>query len=242
MKSPSRKGNTLEKKLNGYVGGKYQPLTEKDVKAIHAGSLKLLSETGFLIKSQKALDILESKGANVDHEKMLVKIPPAMVEDAIASAPSEVPLYGRDDENDLILGGQTVHLGTGGTCLNVLDLQSGQSRRTKLKDIGDIAKLVDTLDNLHFFVIPVHPTDIEKEDVDVNRFFAALSNTSKYVSGGTYTVEGTRNVIRMGQILAGGAEQLPDPVPVQRRCLVHYGDGHGCRRWIPRYGKRGVRG
>ena len=79
-----------------------------------------------------------------------------------------------------------------------------------MKDIGDIAKLVDTLDNLHFFVIPVHPTDIEKEDVDVNRFYAALSNTSKHVSGGTYTVEGTRNVIRMGQILAGGAEQLKE--------------------------------
>ncbi|HDY65914.1 MAG TPA: trimethylamine methyltransferase [Phycisphaerae bacterium] len=210
MKSPRMKWSNMGKDLNSYIGGKYQPLTEKDIKAVHAGSLKLLSNTGFLIKSQRALDILDSKGANVDHEKRLVKIPPAMVEDAIASAPSEVRLFGRDDENELFLEGRTVHLGTGGTCLNVLDLQTGQSRQTTLKDIGDIAKLVDTLDNLHFFVIPVHPTDIEKEDVDVNRFYAALSNTSKHVSGGTYTVEGTRNVIRMGQILAGGAEQLKE--------------------------------
>ncbi|KKL91797.1 hypothetical protein LCGC14_1891090, partial [marine sediment metagenome] len=113
MKSPRMKWSNMGKDLNSYIGGKYQPLTEKDIKAVHAGSLKLLSNTGFLIKSQRALDILDSKGANVDHEKRLVKIPPAMVEDAIASAPSEVRLFGRDDENELFLEGRTVHLGTG---------------------------------------------------------------------------------------------------------------------------------
>lgn len=57
-------------------------------------------------------------------------------------------------------------------------------------------------------MIPVYPNDLPTERVDVNRFFAALGNTTKHVMGGTYTIEGTEKVIRMGQILAGSAEKL----------------------------------
>ena len=69
--------------MNNFIGGKYKPLTEQDIKAVYAASLKILSETGFLIKSQRALEILDSKGANVDYEKMLARERPDIVSVAI---------------------------------------------------------------------------------------------------------------------------------------------------------------
>ncbi|MBE9514686.1 MAG: trimethylamine methyltransferase family protein, partial [Chloroflexi bacterium] len=44
--------------------------------------------------------------------------------------------------------------------------------------------------------------------VDVNRFFAGLDNTTKHVMGGVYTLEGVKNVIRMAEIVAGSAQAL----------------------------------
>lgn len=70
------------------------------------------------------------------------------------------------------------------------------------------AKLVDALDHIHFFVLPVYPSELSQENVDSNRFFAGLSNTSKHVMGGVYTIEGIRKVIRMGELIMGSREAL----------------------------------
>ena len=43
-----------------------------------------------------------------------------------------------------------MYCGTGGAALNILDLETGERRESRLKDIADIAKLVDALDNIHF--------------------------------------------------------------------------------------------
>ncbi len=131
-----------------------------------------------------------------------------MFEDLIALAPSEIVLYGREEKNNIFLGGRRVYFGSGGTALNILDLETGQKRPSTLADVQNVSRLLDKLENVHFEVIPVYPNDLPPEKVDVNRFFAALQNTTKHVMGGTYTLEGTKNVIRMGEILAGGAEKL----------------------------------
>jgi trimethylamine:corrinoid methyltransferase-like protein len=55
----------------------------------------------------------------------------------------------------------------------------------------------------------VYPNDIrEPEQVDLNRFYAAISNTSKHVQGGMYGSQGLREVVDMAEMLAGGAERL----------------------------------
>ena len=49
------------------------------------------------------------------------------------------------------LGGDRVYAGTGGTAVKVLDLDTGQVRQGLLKDIYNVARIVDQLDNIHFF-------------------------------------------------------------------------------------------
>ncbi|MGD9093932.1 MAG: trimethylamine methyltransferase family protein [Anaerolineales bacterium] len=190
----------------GLVGGLYKPLTDEQVLKIHQASLEILSRTGVEVDEPDALAAFERSGLNVDGNR--VRFSPAVVEDAVRSAPSRILLAGRDPENDLLLEGCRVHVGTGGAALQVLDLDSGDIRPAKLKDVVDTAKVVDALPNIHFFVIPVYPTDVPVGVVDLNMIYAALSNTGKHVQSGMYKIQGIRDVVAMCEHIIGGAALL----------------------------------
>ncbi|MDY6911029.1 MAG: trimethylamine methyltransferase family protein [Chloroflexota bacterium] len=190
----------------GLIGGNYKPLSEDDIAQIHNTSMRIFEEVGVQVNSDKALKFFSDAGAKVDDH--IVKMPRDMVMELVGKAPSEITLYGRKPENNLELGGARVHAGTGGTALNLIDGASGARRRATLQDLKSIAKLVDGLDNIHFFLLPTYPDDVAIEDVDANRFFAGLDNTSKHIMGGVYTHEGIERVIQMAQIIAGSAEKL----------------------------------
>lgn len=139
---------------------------------------------------------------------MNVKIPRGMVEEALASAPSRVVLYGREDKHDLVLEEKRTHMGTGGSVLDILDLESGEKRKASLADMQDLARLVDALDNIHFFMLPIFPQEVDTENADVNRFWWAMQNTTKHLMGGVYTIGGIRKVIGIAEEIAGGLEAL----------------------------------
>jgi trimethylamine--corrinoid protein Co-methyltransferase len=198
------------KNRRGMPGGQYQPLTKEDILKIHTTSLKVFSEVGVEINYPEALDLFRNAGAEVDSSSRVVKIPADMIENLIPKAPSRVNLCGRDEngELDCEIGGTNVYLGTGGTALKVQDPGSSDSRPSELKDIANMARMVEALDNIHFYMLNVFPNDIEMKDVDVNRFGAALNRTRKHIMGGVYTVPGIRKVIKMAEIIAGSPEAL----------------------------------
>jgi trimethylamine--corrinoid protein Co-methyltransferase len=70
---------------------------------------------------------------------------------------------------------------------------------------------VDALENVHVFTINVFPNEIEnKDNIDTNRFFHALDNTTKHVMGGIYSLAGCRKVAEMAQMIAGSHEALQE--------------------------------
>jgi len=168
--------------------------------------MRVFEEVGFQVNSAKALKFFQDAGANVDDN--IVRLPRDAVMDLVDMAPSAVTLYGRQPKHNLNLGGTRVYAGTGGTALNIIDGTSGERQRATLQDLKTIAKLVDGLENIHFFLLPTYPSDVPVEDVDINRFFAGLDNTTKHIMGGVYTHEGIQQVLRMAEIIAGSAEQL----------------------------------
>ena len=190
----------------GLEGGKYKPLSEDDISQIHDTSMRVFEEVGFQVNSEKGLAFFRDAGATI--EDNIVRLPRQTVMELIDRAPSEVTLYGRKPEHSIILGGTRVYAGTGGTALHIIDTQSGERRQATLNDLKRIAKLVDSLENIHFFLLPTYPNDVPTEDVDANRFFAGLDNTSKHIMGGVYTQAGIDRVIRMAETVAGSAVKL----------------------------------
>jgi trimethylamine--corrinoid protein Co-methyltransferase len=194
----------------GLSGGQYKPLTEQDVEKIHETSMNVFSEIGVQVNFAEARELFLRAGAEVDESTRIIKMAPDLVQELISKAPSTVILCGRAEngELDCEIGGDKVYMGTGGTALNVQDPGTRDARRSQLQDVMNMARLVEALDNIHFYMLNVYPNDLPDEDIDVNRFGAALNRTRKHVMGGVYTVEGIRNVIKMAEIIAGSAEAL----------------------------------
>jgi trimethylamine--corrinoid protein Co-methyltransferase len=191
-----------------YQGGSFKIFSEQDMNEIHEATVYLMENVGIKVHNETALKIYADHGANVDFDTHIVKISRAMLEECIDSSPSRIVLCGREEKNDLILEGTNTHMGTGGTVLNTLDIETGKRRLTDVRDVAGYAKMTDALENIAFFVINCYPNDVPTEDVDVNRFYHALANTSKHVMGGIYTMDGMRSVIKMAEDIAGSPEKL----------------------------------
>ena len=98
--------------VKGLSGGRYKPLTDEQVRRIHAAALSILERTGVQVEEPEALKLFQDAGANVTDNR--VRLPRSLVEDAVDWAPSRVILAGRDPRWDLELEGARVHTGSVG--------------------------------------------------------------------------------------------------------------------------------
>ena len=205
----------------GLDGGSFKVLTEESISKVHRTAMQVIEEVGFEVQSDTALELFAGAGAIVDREKHLVRLNESKVKELVDVAPWEIRLCGQDEAHDVILGGRRVYAGTGGTALYVYDPNVNQTRLASMEDLRCIAGLVDKLDNIHLFMLPTYPNELPVEQVDVNRFFAGLDNTTKHVMGGVYTLEGVKNVIRMAEIVAGSAQALRQrPLISMIACII----------------------
>ncbi len=192
----------------GLPGGQYKPLKDEDVQRISEASFEVLERVGIEVQPSECRDIFERAGARIDAARNRVYIPRGMVEDALATAQNEVLLAGRDPKHDMVLGGTRVYMGTGGAAVKILDLDTKRARETTLVDVGQIGKLVDALDNIHFYLRSCVARDIPAEHLDLNTYYAAMTNTTKHVTGNCFSVKSLHDVIEMGMMVAGGIEAL----------------------------------
>ncbi|MFO7883500.1 MAG: trimethylamine methyltransferase family protein [Desulfobacteraceae bacterium] len=194
--------------LKGLKGGQYRPLTQEQVKNIHEASLTILETTG--VGYEEGLgdtaEMLEKNGADVDRDKRKIRFPRDLIVENVAKAPEKVMLYGRDTKNDLELTGDKVYLGTGGAAIKILDPETGEARSTTLKDLYNVSRLVDQLDNIHFLLRPCIPTDIPESAYDINMYYACLKASTKHVMSGVNDEKGFKDVLELAAVIAGGKE------------------------------------
>ncbi len=192
----------------GLVGDKFKLLSEDEVELIHESALKLLRKVGVKVDSDQLLEILYRNGAEVNHETGRVKLPSEIIRDHLEKAPSKITLHGRKKEYDLNLEERKVHYGTGGAAVKILDLDSEDVRPPTLKDQARLARLVEKLDNVHFFQAPVVPTDVPEEDLSLNSIYASLTGTYKNVQESVTSPEKVDDIVDMGAIIAGSREEF----------------------------------
>jgi trimethylamine--corrinoid protein Co-methyltransferase len=194
----------------GLISGSYRPLTEDSIIKIDRTVMRVIEEVGFEVNSEAALKLFEEAGAWVDRQERRVRLPQAKARKLIGMAPPEVRLCGQEEKHDIFLGGNRVYTGTGGTALYIYEPTTKQKRLATLEDLKRITRLVNRLDNIHLLMLPTYPNELPIEQVDVNRFFAGLDNTTKHIMGGVYTLDGIKQVLRMAEIVAGSAEKLDE--------------------------------
>jgi len=196
--------------LKGLSGGLYTPLSPDQIETIHEAALTILESIGITYESgvDATIEMLEDAGASIDRDHARVIFPRKLVIAQAARAPEQVILSSRDGKNDLDLSRHHVYLGTGGAAIQILDLGSNDVRPSTLNDLYQLGRLVDALDNIHFFLRPCIPTDIPETAYDVNVFYACLKATAKHVMAGVNDEKGFYNVLDLASMVAGGLENL----------------------------------
>lgn len=165
----------------GLPGGQYKPLTDDGVKAIHASALDALEQIGLSQAPPSGVKLLTEAGA-IQGDDGRIRFPRALVEDMLAVAARNITLCARDPKFDLHLTGTNVHYGTAGAAVHVVDPVTLEYRESTTQDLYDAARLVEHLDNIHFYQRTMVCRDIvDNKDMDLNTLYASLSGTRKHV-------------------------------------------------------------
>ncbi len=197
-----------QKVNKGWEGGQYRPLSDEKIERIHRTALRVLDNIGVAVTSRQAREILSDGGAEVKSGQERVCFSPDLVDKMTSHAPSRINLCGQTEEHDLTLEGLKTYLGTGGATPQVLDLDEDTPRKSSVRDIFEFARLVEELNNIHFFVRPCSAREVSTQDQPVNEFYASLLGTGKHVMGAPYHPRGAAQVMKLGQLIAGSADSL----------------------------------
>ncbi len=188
----------------GMVGGRYKPLTNSEVLRIHALALQLLSELGLSQVTPSLEARAVAAGCKVDDAGRL-RFPAALVEDVVAKSRHKFTLHGIDPAHDIEIGGCRVHTGTGGAAPTIMDFETGKYRESTVADLYDVARLVDRLDNIHWYHRSIVARDAPTIlDLDMNTTYACISGTSKSIAVSYTDGNSVRAVQPMLDAVAGG--------------------------------------
>jgi trimethylamine--corrinoid protein Co-methyltransferase len=124
-------------------------LSSEEIDAIHKSTLDVLEHTGLRIEHKKALQIFEENGCKVDYDTMRVRIPSAVTEDCIRKCPTSFRIKARDPENDMIIGGNSLHVTTF-PGMQTVDLETWEPRDPTRSEFYDAVKVLDALENIHY--------------------------------------------------------------------------------------------
>ncbi|MGB9722327.1 MAG: trimethylamine methyltransferase family protein [Chloroflexia bacterium] len=184
-------------------------LSPEDVQRIHTATLEVIETVGVRFPSEKALDLWEAHGAQVDRRTMVVRAPGRLIEEALRAAPPAYILAARDPDQDLPLDGNHVYVGTDGCGVEVLDWETGKRRRSCLRDVAEIARLADALEEVAFHWVPVSAQDCPAEKRGLYEIQAIWMNSTKHVqTESIYSEREARAAVEMAAAIAGGKEAL----------------------------------
>ena len=197
-------------------------LSPEDVQKIHEATLKIIETVGVKFPLGRALDIWQAHGAQVDRSSNVAKIPRRVIEAALRKAPPIYTLAALDGERDLPLDGNHVYVGTDGCGVEVIDIRTGERRRSRLQDVADIARVADNLEEIAFHWVPVSAQDSPPRTRGLHELLAIWRNSTKHVqTESIYTEHEARGAVEMASILAGGRESLRKrPVLSIMNCTV----------------------
>ncbi len=189
---------------NGFQGGTYKPLSDQDIDKIHKAALDILWEVGMKNPLPLLKNIALENGCKMSNFNRLC-FPKGLVEDIIDRACKETILYGRDPMHDIELSGGKVSTYGAGEAVTILDPGASNYRPSTIKDVYDIARVVDCLENINSFSRFVVPTEIENLlSADVNTAYASLKGTAKHTALSFSSGENVEPVMAMLDIIAGG--------------------------------------
>ena len=181
----------------------FSVFSASQLEELHSASLEVLERTGMLVHDEEALALLKSAGANVD-EGGHVRIPSALTERALRSAPTRISLSDRGGAPAIVLEGNKSYFGTGSDCPNILDSVTHERRPFTKADVETGARICDSLPNIDFLMSQGLISDALPATSDLHQFHAMVLNTKKPIVFTAHNQRNLASIIEMAEAARGG--------------------------------------
>jgi trimethylamine--corrinoid protein Co-methyltransferase len=205
----------------GMSAGAYKPLSDGDVLKIHHAALDALENIGLADAPPSGIELMTKAGARLNDKGRLL-FPRALIEDTVANAARHFVLHGQDPKHDMEPWGSRVYFGTAGAAVHMVNGRTGEYRDSTTQDLYNIARVVDTLEHIHFFQRSVVCRDlVSPQEMDFNTTYASVSGTTKHVGSSWVAPEHVEQSLQMLHMIAGGEDKWrARPFVSQSNCFV----------------------
>ena len=182
---------------------------------------QILDEIGLSQAPESGIAYMTAFGARAGDDGR-VRFSREVVDKALSLAAKDITLCGRDPQFDLHLTGSRVHYGTAGAAVHLVDIKNNEYRESHLADIYDAARIVQQMDNIHFFQRPMVARDIpDPAALDLNTVYACIKGTTKHIGTSFTEAEFIAPAIEMLHEVAGGeAAWRERPFVSNSNCFV----------------------
>jgi len=183
-------------------------LDKGDLDEIHAATLKVLETTGVKIHSDEALALLGQAGYEVNRASGIVKMPEALVMDAVRSCQRNFKWHARSKTHTVdVVDGRT-KFGPGAQCLSYIDPCSNTIRPATIADGAVACRLLDALDSSSLGYIPVYPHDVPDGAMSIVMWAAGFVHSSKLTYGSSGDPAEFELMLRIAEIFLGDRERF----------------------------------
>jgi trimethylamine--corrinoid protein Co-methyltransferase len=184
------------------TGARFEVLTKKEIEEIHAGALHLLETVGVEIFEEEAIAVLMQAGAKIKDKR--VYFSGRIVEENLEKVPRSFTITARNPQHNVSVGSGKIYIEPMIGRINVIDLYTGEKRRTNIKDAGDLIKLADALGNyhvLHSGAVMPRIEGVPEGTSHVHGYLQGVRNTSKIVKGSGRGKKVAEDCLQMASIL-----------------------------------------
>lgn len=192
----------------GLSGGAYRPLSESQMEDVFEAALELLEEVGMGDPIPEFIEAVTAAGGWVDDDGRL-RFPRSLVRRAIEMAAKSWVWHGIDESRSIELADRKVHFGTAGAAVLMFDHLTRSYRPSTSQDLYDLARLVDTLEHIHFLVRPVVTREVDgAREVDINTAYATIMGTTKPIGTSFFQAPHVYEVVEMCDMVLGGTGEF----------------------------------
>lgn len=176
------------------------------VERILGEAFELLRDPGIHVASADVVELLAAAGATVRDGR--VAMPERLVRDALATAPRSFALHERSGRPAVRYGAAETAYDPGSCGVHVLDPATLEHRPSRADDLVRLVRVAEQLPEYAAQSTAVVCADVPTAVGDLYRLLLVLLGSAKPVVTGAFTAEGSRAMIELLALDAGGRDAL----------------------------------
>jgi trimethylamine--corrinoid protein Co-methyltransferase len=189
----------------------FEVLTQEEIEAIYYSALRVLYETGVRVYEPEGVEVAHAGGAIVEdttEDSSLVRIPPWMIDKALATVPRKVVVVGPDRKYRMELYKDQIYFGAGSDTPFTWDPFTGERRRATYEDVKNFARIAEAMPHMDFHMSLGIVQDVNVGTYDRWQYLAMLEGTNKPINITAVDLDGLRDQLEMAYIRVGGKKEF----------------------------------